>query len=112
MPPLRLAVITAHTSPLDRPGGAKAGGLNVYVLELAHELARSGCLVDIFIRATTFDQPVVTELDPGLRAIHLPAGPIAPLSPTEIYPLVDEFADAICDFQEGEGTHYDLIHSH
>ena len=41
MPALRLAVITAHTSPLDRPGGAKAGGLNVYVLELAHELAWS-----------------------------------------------------------------------
>ena len=94
MTALRIAVITAHTSPLDQPGGAKAGGLNVYVLELARELARRGCNVDIFIRATSQDQPEVTNLEPRLRAIHLAAGPIAPLAPTDIYPHIPAFADA------------------
>ena len=35
---LRIAVLSVHTSPLARPGGNKAGGLNVYVVELARQL--------------------------------------------------------------------------
>ena len=48
--PRRIAVISAHTSPLGRLGGHKTGGMNVYVRETAVELARLGHLVDIFTR--------------------------------------------------------------
>ena len=48
--PARIAVISAHTSPLGRLGGHKAGGMNVYVRETARELARRGRLVEIFPR--------------------------------------------------------------
>src|SRR5712691_9434708 len=95
---LRIAVITAHTSPLDRPGGNKAGGLNVYVLELARELVRFGCLVDIFSRATDPDVPTVTELESGLRVIHLEAGPVRSLSPEGVYRCLDDFEAALLDF--------------
>ena len=37
--PRRVAVLSVHTSPLDQPGTGDAGGMNVYVVELAKRLA-------------------------------------------------------------------------
>ena len=37
--PRRIATISLHTSPLDQPGTGDAGGLNVYVVEVAKRLA-------------------------------------------------------------------------
>ena len=48
----RLAMISLHTSPLDQPGTGDAGGMNVYVVELARRLAARGVEVDVFTRAT------------------------------------------------------------
>ena len=38
----RVAMLSVHTSPLEQPGTGDAGGLNVYVVELAHQLAARG----------------------------------------------------------------------
>ena len=58
----RLAMISLHTSPLDQPGTGDAGGMNVYVIELAKRLAARGVEVDIFTappapRSTTSSTP-------------------------------------------------------
>ena len=37
--PRRVATLSVHTSPLDQPGCGDAGGLNVYVTEVAKRLA-------------------------------------------------------------------------
>lgn len=108
----RIAVITMHTSPLSRPGGNKAGGLNVYVLELSRELARSGCAIDIYSRATSPGMPGITDVEPGLRVIHVGAGPLEALPPEQLYAYVDEFVEAIHAFVAAEGLRYDVIHSH
>lgn len=108
----RIAVITVHTSPLARPGGNKAGGLNVYVMELSRELARLGCGVDIFSRRTSPLVPEITEVEPGLRVIHLDAGPIEALSSEELLGYIDEFAEEARAFAAREGLRYDLLHSH
>ncbi len=39
---MRIAQVSAHTSPLAPLGGRETGGMNVYVLELSRELARLG----------------------------------------------------------------------
>jgi D-inositol-3-phosphate glycosyltransferase len=109
---LRVAVISAHTSPLARPGGAKSGGLNVYVLELARRLAARGCAVDIFTRSVDADSPAIVQEAPGLRVINLIAGPRAPLVPEDLYQHLDAFAGALLAFCEAEDAAYDLIHSH
>ena len=49
----RVAMISLHTSPLDQPGTGDAGGMNVYVVELAKRLARCDIEVDIFTRSTS-----------------------------------------------------------
>ncbi len=112
MKPLRIAVISAHTSPLARPGGAKAGGLNVYVLELARQLAAAGCLVDVFTRATHPDLQDVVEVEPGLRVVHLQAGPLQSLGPEDVYEHLDEFYEGLLAFASREGIAYDVVHSH
>src|SRR5205814_10569525 len=40
--PERVAMLSVHTSPLDQPGTGDAGGMNVYVVELARRLAALG----------------------------------------------------------------------
>ena len=37
--PRRVAMLSVHTSPLDQPGTGDAGGMNVYIVELAQRLA-------------------------------------------------------------------------
>ncbi len=60
----RVAMLSVHTSPLDQPGTGDAGGMNVYVLELARALADRGARVEIFTRATSSAQPETVTL-PG-----------------------------------------------
>ena len=127
---MRIAVLSVHTSPLARPGGAKAGGLNVYVLQLARQLLSRGCRIDIFSRST-HAIPEVVEIEPGLRAIHVVAGPVAPLAPEQIYTHLDAFEAGVRDFVAREQAlppppvapgepliagrpdrPYDVLHSH
>src|SRR6201985_2616932 len=74
--PRRIATISIHTSPLDQPGTGDAGGLNVYVVEVAKRLAARGTEVEIFTRAVSRDAPPVTELGPGVLGRHVTAGPV------------------------------------
>src|SRR5437879_12020480 len=81
-----VAMLSVHTSPLALPGSAKdAGGMNVYICELARELGRSGITVDIFTRRTQADQPEIVALDTRVRVIHIEAGPVAPIHKHELY---------------------------
>ena len=76
--PRRIATVSVHTSPLEQPGTGDAGGLNVYVVEVAKRLAARGVEVDIFTRAVSRDVPPVAELAPGVLVRHLVAGPSQP----------------------------------
>lgn len=87
------------------------GGMNIYVLQLARKLAERGCEVDVFTRQHAPDDPEIIELAPGARVIHLAAGPYGTLK-NDMFDYVPDFVDALLDFQNMEGTRYDLIHSH
>ena len=106
----RLGVVSYHSSPLVEPGSGDSGGMTIYVRELAEAMARHGVRTDIFTRATG-DQSRITELSPLVRAITIDAGP-ASLSKSELPAYIGEFSAGIADLTEGEGIHYDAIHSH
>ena len=82
--PLRVAMLSVHTSPLDQPGTGDAGGMNVYVTELAHALARRGTQVEIFTRATASSQPPVVEVSDGVTVRHVAAGPFEGLDKNDL----------------------------
>lgn len=108
---MRIAQVSAHTSPLAPLGGRETGGMNVYVLELSHELARLGYEVDIFTRRDG-ELPHVEEIAPGLRLVRIDAGPAEPIEKEEIVRHLPEFHANMRRFAEAQPGGYDVIHSH
>ena len=74
----RVGVLSVHSSPLAPPGVGDSGGMNVTIRALAGQLARAGIASDLYTRATSPDDPPVVEVEPGVRVLHLPAGPPPP----------------------------------
>jgi D-inositol-3-phosphate glycosyltransferase len=107
----RIALLTAHTSPLAQLGGYAAGGMNVYVRETARQLGQLGYSVDIFTRDDG-SQPAVVALDRGVRLLSIPAGAREPLAKEESAELLPAFLNGIRQFRQQQDLHYDLIHSH
>lgn len=87
----RIALISEHASPLSTLGGRDCGGQNVYVAQLARHLARKGYSVDIFTRRDSPDQANVVSWSPGVRVIHLAAGPPEPIMKEALLPHMEEF---------------------
>lgn len=107
-----IAMLSVHSSPLARLGGKEAGGMNVYVRELARELGRTGLAVDIFTRMQERAVPTIVPLGRGVRLVNLHTGPAAPYNKNEILTYLPEFVSRVRCFAEGEDLTYDLIHSH
>jgi D-inositol-3-phosphate glycosyltransferase len=106
-------MLSMHTSPLDQPGTGDAGGLNVYVVELARRLADAGTAVEIFTRATSSAVPPITELTPGVLVRSVTAGPYEGLSKADLPAQLCAFTNAVL---RAEAAHehgwYDLVHTH
>lgn len=109
---MRIAMISVHSSPLARLGGKEAGGMNVYVRELARELSSRGVPVDIFTRSQDPARPTVEALSCGVRVINLHTGPTAPYDKNWVLTYLPEFVSRVRCFADGEDLTYDLIHSH
>lgn len=108
-----VAMPSIHTSPLDMPGRTRdAGGMNVYMRELARELGQHQVRVDIFTRWTNEHQPRIVQLSPQARVIHIKAGPLAPIDKHDLYEFLPIFAQRIDEFRRSEAAQYDILHSH
>ncbi|MBU8820005.1 D-inositol-3-phosphate glycosyltransferase [Mycolicibacterium goodii] len=111
--PRRVAVLSVHTSPLAQPGTGDAGGMNVYVLQTALQLARRGVEVEVFTRATSSTDAPIVPVAPGVLVRNVVAGPFEGLDKNDL-------PTQLCAFTAGvlraEATHepgyYDVVHSH
>ncbi len=109
----KLAMLSLHTSPVADLGRTRnAGGMNVYVRELARELGRGGMHVDIFTRRADPDSPAMQSLAENVRLIQISAGPPSLLPPDELLPHVAEFTRRVARVAERHERGYDLVHSH
>jgi D-inositol-3-phosphate glycosyltransferase len=109
----RVAAISLHTSPLSQPGTGDAGGMNVYIDQTTRRLAARGIEVEIFTRATSSDQPPVTELTPGVLVRHIVAGPFEGLDKEELPGQLCSFAAGVMRAEARSAPgHYDIVHSH
>ena len=106
--PHRVAMISMHTSPLATPGMGDAGGLNVYVSELARRLGERGLKVDVFTRRDTPDVPDIVDVHEHTRVIHLKAGPAEHVAKEALPLLTEEFSAQL----EARLDDHDLVHSH
>ena len=112
MPLRRAAQVSVHTSPLAALGGTDAGGMNVYIRELACHLALQGLPVDVFTRRIDPETPEVREFFPGVNVIAISAGPPEPISKNDLFPLLPEFAEQMALYSVREGVRYDVVHAH
>jgi D-inositol-3-phosphate glycosyltransferase len=106
-------MLSMHTSPLEQPGVGDAGGLNVYVVELARRLAARGVAVEVFTRATSSEQPYETELAPGVLVRSVPAGPFEGLDKGELPAQLCSFTSGVlAEEARRPRGYYDVVHSH
>ncbi|MEX3104442.1 D-inositol-3-phosphate glycosyltransferase [Streptomyces sp. ST1015] len=111
--PRRVAMLSVHTSPLHQPGTGDAGGMNVYIVELAQRLAAINIEVEIFTRATTGGLPPTVDLAPGVLVRHVDAGPYEGLNKEDLPAQLCAFTHGVMQAWAGHRPgYYDLVHSH
>jgi D-inositol-3-phosphate glycosyltransferase len=111
--PRRIATLSVHTSPLHQPGTGDAGGMNVYIVEVARRLAEAGVEVEIFTRATASDLPPLVEMTPGVHVRHVTSGPLEGLTKEELPGQLCAFTAGVLRAEAARAPgFYDLIHSH
>lgn len=107
--PLRVGLVSLHTSPLEQAGSGDAGGMNVYLDALGRELVRAGAAVDVFTRAGGGDLPPTVRTADGVAVHHLQAGPPGLAK--------DALASYLCAFWLAFAAHpragrLDVLHGH
>lgn len=107
----RIALISEHASPLASPGGVDSGGQNVYVDQVARHLARSGYQVDVFTRRDSPGLADIVTVSPGMRIVHVCAGPAQFVEKEALLPYMDGFADQVIRFMRRAREGYDLVHA-
>jgi D-inositol-3-phosphate glycosyltransferase len=110
--PLHIAMLSLHSSPMGPLGTRWTGGMSVVLAATARELARRGHRVDIFTHRTDPRLPEVVPLGPGVRVVHLTAGPPAPAPPLTLFDARHDLTLALEAFRVRRAARYDLIHSH
>ena len=105
--PQHIAMVSMHTPPLATPGVGDAGGLNVYVAEVARRLGERGFKVDVFTRAEDAG-PDVVEVNEHTRVVQVEAGPREVVAKEDLPALVPAFTEAV----SARLTDHHLVHSH
>jgi hypothetical protein len=107
----KIALISEHASPLAAIGSTDSGGQNVYVAQLAKQLARLGYLIDIFTRRDSEMLEQVVQWLPGVRIVHVPAGPAHFIPKEAMLPFMEQFGSFVIRFAKRKKIPYDLVHA-
>lgn len=108
----RIAFISDHASPLATLGSVDSGGQNVYVAELAKQLAAKGYSIDIFTRRDDEQQAEIVNWLPEIRVVHITAGPSAYIPKEKLLPYMPVFAEEMEAFILRNQLDYRLLHAH
>lgn len=109
-PPLRIALISEHASPLALAGGVDAGGQNVYVAHVAAGMARLGHHVDVLTRRDQRQLATAVDMRPGVRVLHLEAGPPCFVPKERLLPHMKAFGTQALSLLR-KSLPYDLVHA-
>ncbi|MDR4532841.1 glycosyltransferase [Glutamicibacter sp. PS] len=110
---MRIAMLSLHTSPVSQPGTGDAGGMNVYVLQLAMALAGMGHEVHMVTRGAGTAQ--VQDVAANLWHHEVPVRPGQQLSKEQLADVLEEASEAIATHFDGwfaSGQGFDVLHAH
>lgn len=105
---MRIAMLCLHTPPLEQPGAGDAGGMNVYVKNLAFALGNLGHEVHLLTRSA--DPTRVEEVATNVWMHHLQVAAGQQLTKDELPGVLDEAAAAALEHLAS--IDFDVIHAH
>jgi len=106
------AYLSLHTSPLLQPGQGNAGGMNVYIDELAATMAARGISVVVYTRRHDPDLPNEFEAPRGYRVVHIEAGPPHEIPVAKLGRYVHKFAMGVIAHITAGAIPPQVVHSH
>jgi D-inositol-3-phosphate glycosyltransferase len=106
------AYLSLHTSPLLQPGQGNAGGMNVYIDELAATMAARGISVVVYTRRHDPDLPTEFEAPRGYRVVHIEAGPPHEIPVAKLGRYVRKFAMGVIAHITAGAIPPQVVHSH
>ena len=109
--PLNIAILSIHSSPLDKLGKGDTGGMSIYLLELAQTLGKRGHKIDIFTRALAPGDPPWIDIGDNLRIIQLQVPGTADLVKEQLYRYLSCFQQEIEKFCRQHPSRYHILHS-
>ncbi|MCW1958647.1 MAG: glycosyltransferase [Mycobacterium sp.] len=107
---MKIAMVSAHASPLAALGGVDFGGQNVHVAELSAAMARRGHEVTVYTRRDKPYGPECVRTQQGYSVVHVPAGPPAPLPKDETLEHMGIFASYLA--KKWRTRRPDIAHAH
>ena len=109
---LKIAMLSIHSSPIGDLGTQDTGGMSVYILETAKELAGKGHHIDIFTQHNAGHHEPVMQLFGNVRLIRLSGGTRRNIAKFALYKVLPRLFDELESFRIKENIVYDVIHSH
>lgn len=106
---MRIAVISVHGCPCIQPGGTDAGGMNVYVDQVANRLGRIGNTVVVYSRSHPRIENDIQHREYEL--VHIPVGKTT-LPKDRIPETLPDFTAAVQDDAATNNRAFDLLTSH
>ena len=103
---MKLAFISYWSCHLERLGVLNAGGMNVYVYNLAISLGKLGHRIDIFTKTHNTKEQKILQLNQNICLIHLP------VTYKDPYLDVNPYANNLTQYIRSNNLHYDVLHSH
>ncbi len=85
--------------------------MNVYILEVARNLASRGIIVDVFTRCYSEQLPATQQICPGARVVYIHAGPFDSQKDA-LYDFIPEFVRNFKIFVAREDKRYDVLYAH
>jgi phosphoheptose isomerase len=92
-------------------GGVDSGGQNVYVGQIARNLAGMGYEVDVFTRRDGEHLPEIAEWEDGVRIVHVPAGPPRFVPKEALLAFMPQFTEYMLRFCKRQRRRYDIVHA-
>jgi D-inositol-3-phosphate glycosyltransferase len=103
---MQIAMISYWSCPLTALGIGTAGGLNVYVLNLARAMGELGHTVDIYTTTHPDADHADSPLHPNVSIVHFARDADDP------YRDIDRFAAEVEATTRRRGAEYDVVHAH
>ena len=107
---MKVALISVHGDPALQAGGKDAGGMNIYIREVAQRLKSEGIEVDIFTREHNRQEELEDEFK-VLNIIYINAGD-PDIDKTGMFSDLDKFVEGVLNYSSRQNQSYELIYAH